>query len=276
MTEKENRRRRQRRLAPWIIFIVFLPIILSFGALRTAKVGQRKALKAFRAEFPAAEILETEYEGNPLRPDSVTIYAIDTEMHFPFVSKYRPVPSDRKSYQRSEGELNGYEQRLRERQATESVLRPVTDYLGSECGFSYRPDGGAGCAVFTQETDRDKLTALYDAMRAAASQAEVPVPFSIIIADAECYETLFHTDPDGKMHDSSYYRGEWSGDLQTELPVFWEGQCSSVEYHYEQNPARGFDLMDADCAQNSLDRFIRQLHSDPNRTEYIMTAFRVW
>lgn len=253
--------------------VFFLPFIIHFARKGIYRGRERQVLKDFAAEFPAAEVIETRYEGSAFAPDPVTVYAIDTELGFPFISNYHRAGG----YTRSKTELGCYELRLAARQAADRVAAQIPQYLTEGCSVRYAADGAAGFAVFTEETDRGTLTALWNGLRETAESGEMPVQFSVIIAEPDLLERMLSRTPSEIIRAQEVAFRSISGDsINLEVPTFWDGPCSSLFYDYVTDPEQGFDHMDEACSANTIDRFVRQLRSDPDRTEYIMTVFNVW
>ncbi len=276
MNSKSSGRRRNSPLST-IMFLLgvgvfFAPLTVSHARKAAFRTKERQVLKAFSEEFPAAEVIETTYEGSAFAPDPVTVYAIDTELGFPFISNYHHTDG----YVRSKTELGCYELRLKARQSADRVAAQIPQYLSGSYTVRFAADGSAGFAVFMEESDRETLTALWNGLREAAEGGGTPMYFSIIWTEPDLLEQMLSRPQSEIIRAQRNYRSLDPDTLATQVPNFWEGGCSSLFYDYVTDPAKGFDHIDRACQSNSMDRFVRQLHSDPARTEYIMTVFNVW
>ena len=274
MNDSTQRVRKPRRTAAAIILsLAVLLLALAYGTPRAAKLGMRGALKAFQEEFPAEEILDTKYEGNPLSPSKVTVYALEAECGFPFISNYR---RDNGKWLRSTTEYGCYERRVKAKQSNDSLSAHVSDFLSGKFTVRYALEGEEGFAVFTEETDRETLTALWNGLRDISRKEGNTMPFSIISAEPDLLERILSRDQRDIIRESGFFRYDFEENLATELPAFWGGSCASMFYDYVTDPNEGFDHMDEACASNSMDRYVRQIHCSQYRPEYIMSVFRVW
>ena len=258
-----------------IIAAVLLSGPLFFGAAKSAKTfGQRKARADFEKAYPSANILETQYTGFLLKPDTVTFYAYDTEYKFTFVTEY----------ERQDGELVRKEmndgcfmERVGMRRDLVAVTEVIPQYLKTPYLVLFYPENSPGFFLVTQEKDHDTLLSVYQALRTEMEKRGNGMSFNIAIPEEDIYAKLEATDYGAVLCEDRYYRKPWNGFGVCGYPVLSIAaqtlNCQSLFIHYVTDTEKYFAVMDEACAENKSRLQARELCYEPGREEIIMAVY---
>ncbi len=275
MDDYENSKPQKPILTIILVLAVILAIPVYTGVSKLIRrQGMRPAVSDFEKNYPTAKVLETTYTGSMFHPDTVTVYAYDSEYSFTFITEYARQDG---TLVRSEDNAGNFSDRLGTRRSVIAVTEIIPQYLKAPYFVRYLPDNSPGFFLVTEEKGHDTLLMLYNALRDQIERLGTEMTFAIDIPEETLYARIQSSDFTKQMCDNSYYLKQWSKYSCCTYPVLSIAaettNCHSVYIDYVTDTEQGFARMEKECDANTPVLQARELLYLPDRSEVIMAVY---